>query len=493
MGEFDQKELLGCNQVIDEIIEGLSDAGAQAIRENPSPDTMHFGLGLYIRNKYIYSGRMGWSHGDPDAMSSDITREVSRRLLPEYDAYPLAFDLAGSMGIYHSVHEYAFGHGLSDVLMDCVERHYSVLSSAQESYHKAVKDAALFASSNDEVTGPLEHSKQNLHGRGPGAETLASLEYLETPLDSLMKAEKEFSEEIAEDMMTADGSLEIAKRDGIISAQRIDELIRDSRAMRSRSRPTDAIFLPPALVFLANPAYKGTENWNKSESSLSWFLRSVRQDGYEGFLPRWIFEDEDVALLSLGIDGGLLSQIPERAGDLRFACAAVHSSPDAIEFVADGLKENRDVLKAAMSSGCAFVLEEEPYSRYSDDEELVEVAVRASCSNFAYASKRLKSDVGMAMLAIESSKSDGMIDNFYDELGRDVLSRRDVVEAIARCPCTPIRFPPKCYRDDDRVGELLADKSVHESHYSLRWMSRRIKERYMNKDELERWGDEPCW
>lgn len=71
-----------------------------------------------------------------------------------------------------------------------------------------------------------------------------------------------------------------------------------------------------------------------------------------------------------------------------------------------------------MSSGFQSVLGHKPYSEHADDGELVAIAVKASCTNFAYASERLRDDVEM---------------------------------------------------------------------------SRRIKERYMDNDELDRWGDDPNW
>lgn len=497
MAEYDDADCMTSEQVIEEVLAGLSDKDIQTIRTHPSSSEMHFGLGLYIRNKYIHSGRMIWTRRDrrdPDVMSSAITEEIARRLLPEYNDYPLAFKLAGGFGIYPSVHNYAFSLGVGDALIRCVARHYLALASADEDFRRAVKDLALSSNTKAKVSSLLEYSKVNYPGEEPNWDVLVDFDSLVKLEEPRRNAEEQFSEEVADDMMSADGSLEAARASGLISEDEVDELLRVSRTLRSKADKYDhPVFLPPALIFLANPSFKGTERWSCAEASLQWFLKSVRRSDYREILPKWLFSDPDVALMALGVDGKLLAAMPDHTDDLRFVCAAVHSNPLAIEYASDGLKSNRDVLKAGLSSGFQSVLGHKPYSEHTDDDELVAIAVKASCTIFAYASERLRDDVDMAMLAIEASKNDSLIDNFYDKLGKHIRSCRDIVEAIAQCPYIPNEFPPKRYRDDDRVGELLADESVHGDHFSLYWMSRRIKDRYMDSDELERWGDDPTW
>ena len=43
------------------------------------------------------------------------------------------------------------------------------------------------------------------------------------------------------------------------------------------------------------------------------------------------------------------------------------------------------------------------------------------------------------------------------------------------------------------IGMLMPILAERGDHYRLLGMSRRIKERYMTEDELEKWGDEPWW
>lgn len=147
----DSSGCMSAEQVIQEVMAKLDDREIRAIRQNPSSAYMHFGLGLYIRNTYIHSGRMGDSLRDPDSESSEITAEIARRLLPEYESYPLAFNLAGDDGIFHSVHAYACSLGLVPLLMRCVERRYSILADAEKKIDSRVEAEARARRSESDI------------------------------------------------------------------------------------------------------------------------------------------------------------------------------------------------------------------------------------------------------------------------------------------------------------------------------------------------------
>ena len=89
---FSEKNRMTIDEVVDDAIAQLDETQIDDIRRRPSPTRMHFGLGLWIRNNYIHSGRMG-TVSSPDSLSWTVTEEIARKLLPEYAPYPLAFAL----------------------------------------------------------------------------------------------------------------------------------------------------------------------------------------------------------------------------------------------------------------------------------------------------------------------------------------------------------------------------------------------------------------
>ena len=60
----------------------LDDETLQSIRLNPSIASMHFGLGLYIRNQFIHSGILGYV-SNPDSASGAVLRKLVAKVLPE--------------------------------------------------------------------------------------------------------------------------------------------------------------------------------------------------------------------------------------------------------------------------------------------------------------------------------------------------------------------------------------------------------------------------
>lgn len=129
----------------------------------------------------------------------------------------------------------------------------------------------------------------------------------------------------------------------------------------------------------------------------------------------------------------------------------------------------------------------EPSSKYSDDDEFVWLAVMSYPTNLCYASQRLKDNKDLVLAAIKNTDHVG-VSNFYKDLSESMQEDEDVVLAVAACPSVPYEFPPEKYRDDDEVGRLLADESLHGDHFTLIKMSQRIKEKWMSEEELERWG-----
>lgn len=72
MGNQETQKIMTVEEVANEVISRLDHKEIDDIRCHPSSTDMHFGLGLWIRNEYIHSGKMG-SVYMPDELSSKIT------------------------------------------------------------------------------------------------------------------------------------------------------------------------------------------------------------------------------------------------------------------------------------------------------------------------------------------------------------------------------------------------------------------------------------
>lgn len=67
------------------VLEGLSDEEKSYIYDYPDSTTHHFGIGLWIRNKYIHNQDLDFAVGHPDDLSSEITSRLSSLIIEDYD------------------------------------------------------------------------------------------------------------------------------------------------------------------------------------------------------------------------------------------------------------------------------------------------------------------------------------------------------------------------------------------------------------------------
>lgn len=81
-------------------------------------------------------------------------------------------------------------------------------------------------------------------------------------------------------------------------------------------------------------------------------------------------------------------------------------------------------------------------------------------------------------------------DASYEDLSDEMKKDKRIALVVAGWDWPPSNFPDFTFADDDDIGAALAQK---EDHFAIFGMSRRIKEKYMTEEELERWGDDPWW
>ena len=63
-------------EVAQEVFLQLSDRDKKYLLENPDPIDHHFGLGLYIRNKYIHGKNLRLGLIRPDSLSTKIVGRI---------------------------------------------------------------------------------------------------------------------------------------------------------------------------------------------------------------------------------------------------------------------------------------------------------------------------------------------------------------------------------------------------------------------------------
>lgn len=63
-------------QTAQDVFDGLTPGDKKYLRQHPETWEHHFGLGLYIRNKYIHGKKLEFFCPNPDGLSSKIVARV---------------------------------------------------------------------------------------------------------------------------------------------------------------------------------------------------------------------------------------------------------------------------------------------------------------------------------------------------------------------------------------------------------------------------------
>lgn len=401
-----EKHCMTIDEVVDDVITQLGETRIDDIRRHPSPTRMHFGLGLWIRNSYVHSGRMG-TVSSPDSLSWTVTEEIARKLLPEYAPYPLAFALLDDgYGALQSAHRFCLDCRAT-TMVDAIDRHYFALEAAERDFRKRRE-------SFDRSAGTLEGRSRELD------ETYCLYR----------NAQAAFMRAVVDDVFHADVIREVeGSHDACIRKRAEDVLALRNYAFESESGH-QSFFVPAEIAYLANPALRGNERWNEGRKALLWLLGEIPLRSSEVPLPSWLFEDDEIALSALRMNGNLLAFMPNRDGDKVFVCTALKTSWPAYEFVDESLLHDRDVIRAAFECpSCGSVLADERFRQYRDDTGLVSTALRTLGENLSWASARIQDDYDMVCLAIDHAR---YVDNIYESIGERLRHDERIVARIAR-------------------------------------------------------------
>lgn len=422
----------------------LDDETLQTIRLNPSIADMHFGLGLYIRNRFIHSGILGYV-GNPDSVSGAVLRKLVERVLPEFASLPLFYNRIDCGPVYEAFRYCIAVRGR--VPLAEVAGSYRYLVEASE-----VSCADPYSILNDEEYEQWSAWEDRPH------ELKAAFD------QTFIQAVWSFN--TLTDVLS-------------------DSVVEQARSLCQESLNEDDAFIPSEIAYFLD------DRGNLPDvalRALSWTVSDIRRARR---LPPEVFTRREAALKVAKTKGDCLQFMPKYQDDIEVVTEAVTNDSSALKYASDRLANDRELVKLAASHAyyCG-VFDEEPLSNYDDDDEIMQLAIKANGANIADASERIRNDIAFALLAVQNRR-EYYPDEAYESLSPVLRRDRRIVEAVARAwEPVPNEFPPKEFTDDDVVASLLAR---HENRYDLFGMSRRIKERYYTEDELERWGDNPWW
>lgn len=414
----------------------------EQIRMHPSTTEMHFGLGLYLRNRFVHSGLL-WSGVDPDNQSSGATFKLIKYCIPEFREFDLVYNELGYGALYDAYRYCMEVRG--ELPLAEFTRHYGLLREAQK-----IDGSNPYSILDDEHYDEYRAWS-----------------------DKAWDKRKQYKIETLHEVWNFD-----AIRDDLQ-----DETAKECEEVCLAALNGERGGFMPSEVAYAKAGFT-------DERAMRAFIWAVEDYDVAGYLPDDLFARRELALVAVSRRGRQLERASLFKDDDEIVLAAVANAPDAIKFASERLQGDRRILiEAASHADSELIFYDEPMAQHNDDDELVGLAIDANGANIAYASERIRSDFDWAMRAV-SNRRDIYPEASYEDLSDALKKDRRIALAVAKWNRMPSNFPDPSLADDDELGSALAQK---DDHYALFGMSRRIKEKYMTAEELERWGDDPWW
>lgn len=441
-----RSKLLDFESCLDKLFQSaladLSDDLIEYIRLHPSANELHFTLGLYLRNKFIYPEE-AYGAFDPDSLSDEIVHELIKRCIPEFKDYKLVYDQLESEPLY-SAYRYCLKVKGTFPLEEFT-KHYNLLLKAKE-----ISEANPYSLFDDDHYGKrLARANRAQDER------------------------ERYTQETLHEIWNFTAILEDL---GIETAATCEEICLKALSGDQKG------FMPSEIAYAMAgcPDYRGMQ-------AFAWAFDDCNTVDY---LPDILFERRDLALAAVKQNGLLLERTKLFQDDDEVVMVAVTSRPRAVKFASKRLQNDRDILiAAATNSNDDLVFSVEPMARHNDDDELVGLAIDANGANIAYASERIRGDFDWAMRALLNKRGIYPFESYEcldDHLKRD----KRIALAVAEWDDLPSEFPEPSLSDDDDLGLAL---SKHEDGFALFGMSKRIKSKYMTEEEFELWSDDPWW
>ena len=124
------------DRVAKDALQSLDEKAKEYIFLHPDSSTHHFGLGMWIRNKYIHGTKFDY-YWHPDTLSGDIMERIASLLISNYDFdNPFYHYLYESRSFNHLRRLYFAANGeYPDAIMD----HFAILPDKQQAAKEAEK------------------------------------------------------------------------------------------------------------------------------------------------------------------------------------------------------------------------------------------------------------------------------------------------------------------------------------------------------------------
>lgn len=411
----------------------LTDEDKENLMLHISYYSHHFGYGLYLRNNYPYEKDTDNGFIDRDYLSQIVYNEIISIIVPELKPFKENMDF-----------------------LTCLE------NLTANYYLKYGKHFAADISPDDYF------GKQKKHWLDR-----KDLEY--EKYMALYKSEKKnYSRAIAEKLWKYNDFRETAlKLD--YSNEEISEIYEFCRSFLDEYE----IFVPLEILFAKHRTVESPNAFWKNRRIME-YLFSEKIEHIEK-LPSYVFEVKDIVLDIVSYRGVLLSLAPKFNGDFDVVIAAVKDYPGAIRYADKSLWDNYEIARtAAMHSEACIFLDEKPFEKYKDDDELVKLAIAANGANISGASERIRADYDMAVLALKNQSNIYPV-SVYKSLSRELRCRKDIAFLELEAPCPSLDGFPESLLDDDEIAEYIL------SHNDLKWlisyMSKRIRKKYASDEQ----------
>lgn len=322
------------------VLSTLTETDKEYIRDNPSSTTHHFGLGLYIRNKYIYPiysrEKFGFIH--PDTISSDIVRKIASLIIGYDDSNELYCSLYDSTEFINlkKLYSLLFDKDVFDLIKKYSDEPYSY-----ELFKKVISEIK-------EVIWDKKRVNRLCHKYNINQRTRKRFFALARKLN----ADRWYSV-IPYELVLLSGELEPDFRTKLLS---VLELALESNYDLARN------------------------------------------------IPLAICNHKDTVLAILKHNGRILKRLKKYKNDDECVATAIEKCGEAIEYANRRYCDIEAYVDKSLANETYSSLSCACMSKYRDDYSKVKIALTANGRNIEYASERLKDDYEAAAFAIVNQK-----------------------------------------------------------------------------------------
>lgn len=411
------------NRVAKDYISNLSDEEKEYMMDIPDSFNQHFGVGMYIRNKYIHGKKETQNFGDPDYLSSIIVERIFSMLLPE---------------------EYDYGDTLTKAFFENKQ-----FLNLRKVYKKIYGDYPKgFVKRAKEYVKLTQDEKYNI------------AYYSETDIKAYVK-------ELAKELWHEEQFVAESEKKGI-EYKEIAVYVENIKSIYEEM----GCFLPLEISWLTVPEKITKEEYQlfqiKIMSAINDNIRIVEM------LNSKYFEDKMIAMVALRCSW-TMKYMPMWQNDDEMVWYAAEQGCSCIEYVADTFLRNREfVLFAVQHSENEVIMHYEEMKLYRSDKEIALWACEVNAGNFAYIDGQLQDDYKVAEIAIKNTHNSSV----YSWLGPTLKENRQL--ALLECdyerPDTENFID--AFKNDDEIAEKIIRLHGKKS-WSLYWMSERIQKKYM--------------